>query len=81
MIDENRESINTISPIMGDELLEDERIMVDPDDDEYYANVIVKREALEGRDYTIISEKLFGFLYERYGGIPIPRFTYYKNEA
>lgn len=81
MIDENKEKVSYLGPITCNELLELERYMIDPEKREYYSNIIIKREALEGRDFVIVNEELYNFLFKKYGGLPVPRFTYYKSES
>lgn len=71
-----KEKVNRLGPIMQDTLMDENFFLLDPDEEEYYCNVQVRSTAIEGVDFILVSEETWNFFYEKYGGVPIPRFSY-----
>lgn len=58
-----------------------EPYLIDPSFEELYANLPIKLGLEENRDFFIVNEEVWNFLYQRYGGIPVPRPTYRQTET
>ena len=54
--------------------------LIDPEESEQYANAVVKLGLVENTDFMIISPVLWEYLYKKYGGLAIPRYSIWTNE-
>ena len=54
--------------------------LIDPEANEQYTNTVVKLGLVENTDFMIISSFLWEYLYKRYGGLAIPRYSIWNNE-
>ena len=79
-MEEEREKVDWLGPIDPTNILIPEPNLVDSDSSEWYANFQIKQGLEENKDFYIISEEFWNYLYERYGGIPLQRPTYRKSE-
>ena len=60
-------------------ILDDSITIFDLKSKEQYSNQPVKRGLLENQDFMIISAELWEYFSSKYGGTPIPRFTFFKS--
>ena len=60
-------------------ILDDSVTVFDIKTKEQYSNHVLQKGLLENQDFMIISEELWNYLCSKYGGTPIPRFTYFKS--
>lgn len=60
-------------------ILDNSVTIFDLNPDEFYTNFPLKEGLSEEIDYMIISEELWNYLHSIYGGVPIKRFTYFKD--
>lgn len=79
-MEEEREKIEYLGPIDPFNILDNEVILVDPKSDEYYTNLQPKLGLEEKKDFYIINQEFWEYLYGIYGGVPIERPTYRKSE-
>lgn len=77
---EEEVEITFLGPIDQSSILEDIDITVDPSEEEDYTNYPVKLGLTENKHYVMASPELWQYLHGIYGGVTIPRFTYYKSE-
>ena len=79
-MEEEKEKVEYLGPINPSGILVDTPILVDPHYEEIYTNFQVKTGLEENKDFYIVNEDCWRYLYQKYGGIPIQRPTYRKNE-
>ncbi len=72
------ECLDSIDP---SNILLDTPLITDPLDSEFYTNFALKAELEENKDYYLVNEKCWNYLYSKYGGVPIPRPLYKKSES
>jgi hypothetical protein len=82
-MEEEAEKVDSLGPIDISNILvpDTEPYLIDPSFDELYANLPIKLGLEENRDFFIVNEEVWNFLYQRYGGIPIPRPTFRQTET
>lgn len=68
-----------LGPIMPTKILSDDCYGVDPNPDFIHENFQIKMGLVENSDFMIIDEELWNYLFEKYGGIPLERYTYRKT--
>lgn len=67
-------------PIDSSELIDPTEFLIDPDKSKEYCNYQVRLGLQENKDFTIVSERLWNYLYEKYGGIDLKRYTIRVND-
>jgi len=77
---EEEKKITFLGPIDQSSIIDDVDLLIDPESSEDYANYPVKLGLNENKDFLILDQQLWDFFYQRYGGVAIPRFTYFKSE-
>ena len=80
-MEEELEVPDYLGPIDPTDLLDPNFNLIDTNPAEYYTNLQLRRGVEENKDFYLISEQFWNYLYARYGGIPLPRFTILRNET
>lgn len=75
-----RETLELLSSIDPSNLLINKSSLIDPDPNELYSNFQLKPDLVEKKDFFIITEEFWQYLYKLYGGVPIKRITYKESD-
>ena len=67
-------------PINQEDVLSNEKILIDPDKIKNYCNMILKTGMEENRDFLIVSHKVWKYLFKIYGGQEIKRYIVSVND-
>lgn len=81
VMEEEREKITKLGPIDPTSILIDEPNLIDPVPEELYTNFQLRMGLEENKDFFIVNEEFWNYLFTRYGGIPVQRPTYRKSET
>ena len=79
-MDEEQHPVSFLGPIDQSAIIEDVDVLVDPDSKEDYTNYPIKLGLTENKDFLMLDQKLWKYFNQLYGGVSIPRFTYFKSE-
>ena len=66
--------------INQDDILSNEKILIDPDKIKNYCNMILKTGIEENKDFIIVSHKIWKYLFKIYGGQEIKRYIVSVND-
>lgn len=77
---DEEKKITFLGPIDQSAIVDDVDILIDPEQKEDYTNYPIKRGLIENKDFLMVDQQLWSYLQNLYGGVTIPRFTYFKSE-